>query len=106
MRRQLILKILPGTLKVSNNLRKTKLAWNDFATSLATRFREAMQTTNPDVILELSDTGPVARFVTAAIPLITGETPTQVAVARHLQRKATKRARAPVADNDPSGLCC
>ncbi len=60
--------------------------WHDFAGELANAFRYAMCFTNPGLPLRNGDDGPVARFLAAIIPLITGEAPTPVAVARHLQR--------------------
>jgi hypothetical protein len=60
--------------------------WHDFAETLAEAFRQAVRSTNPSLPLQPSNTGPVVRFLIAAIPHITGETPTTAAVARYLQR--------------------
>jgi hypothetical protein len=45
-----------------------------------------MRSTNPTVELRVSNSGPIARFVAALIPTITGDRPTLVNVARFLQR--------------------
>lgn len=64
--------------------------WHDFAPDLARMFREAMERANPGLRLGLSDKGPVAQYVAAVIPYITGDRPTSNAVARHLQRQKAK----------------
>ncbi len=50
-------------------------------------FGTAMRPTNPGVRLEIGNTGPVSRFVAAAVPLISGERPTVDAVAQELKRQ-------------------
>ena len=60
--------------------------WHDIAGRLAAEFREAMASTNPGLELGLSNTGPVARFIAAMTPIVTGEALTRDAIARHLQR--------------------
>ena len=40
---------------------------------LVSMFRTAMQSTNPDVEIELSNEGPISRFLEAIFPLVTGE---------------------------------
>ncbi len=62
--------------------------WQDFAWSLAGQFRDAMEAANPGIVLQLSNDGPVARYVAAVVPHITGERPSVGAVAKFLQREA------------------
>jgi hypothetical protein len=61
--------------------------WHDFAVSLADDFRNAMHSVDSTLKLRPSNVGPIAKFLEAAIPLITGETPRMDAIGRHLQRE-------------------
>lgn len=61
--------------------------WKRLAPILVRTFRKAMRSTNPGIELRISNDGPVARFCAAVIPMITGEEPTAITVARHLQRQ-------------------
>jgi hypothetical protein len=64
--------------------------WHDLAEFVATAFRLAMAGTN-EKPLGASNDGPVARFVAAVIPKLTGETPSVAAVGKHLGRAASRR---------------
>ena len=63
-----------------------KIHWNMYQDALASAFIIAMSSTNPEIDLGISNAGPLPRFVTAMIPLITGDNPSELAVARSLQR--------------------
>lgn len=62
--------------------------WHDYVDDLAKAFRDAARSTNPDEPFPPSNSGPLTRFLSAAIPHISGETPNTVAIARYLQRHA------------------
>ena len=47
-----------------------------------------MEDANPGTVLRLSNNGPLARYVAAVVPHITGERPSPGAVGRFLQREA------------------
>ena len=61
--------------------------WHDFVEALAELFIGAVLSTNEDLTIGLSNDGAVVRFLAAAIPHITGETPSLQTVARYLQRR-------------------
>ena len=63
--------------------------WHDFAVPLSDHFRKEMHSIDRNLDLQLSNGGPIAKFLEAAIPLITNETqtPSKDAIARHLQRE-------------------
>jgi hypothetical protein len=60
--------------------------WHDFADDVADVFREAMLSTNPNLVLGVANNGPVVRFVHTVIPFIIGQTPSMDAVAQQLKR--------------------
>lgn len=61
--------------------------WHDFAAEVANDFRDAVLASNPGLrILGNSNNGPVARFLVAVAPHVTGEKPNTEAVARFLRR--------------------
>jgi hypothetical protein len=63
--------------------------WHAVVAGLGDALREAMRSTNPDLDLGLSNSGPVVRFLEQVIFPITGECPpTRDAIARHLQRSS------------------
>jgi hypothetical protein len=64
--------------------------WPDYVEELADGFVRAMASTNRKTV-GLGNSGPLARFLVAIIPLISGETPTADTVMRYLQRKAKKQ---------------
>lgn len=55
-------------------------------------FATAIQSTNPNVKLGIGHTGPLARFISAVVPHLTGEKPSAQSVATQL--KAIKRLKA------------
>lgn len=64
--------------------------WHFFATLLADRFRDVVKARNVSLPrLANSNGGPVARFLVAVIPHITGETPTPDAVRKWLRDHPT-----------------
>jgi hypothetical protein len=72
----------------------------DLVDSIASAFRIAMYQNNRGRAFGSSNDGPVARFVCAVIPHITGETPpTLGSVAQQLKRSRQKRQR--TGTNDP-----
>jgi hypothetical protein len=66
--------------------------WHACVEELASEFRLAMASTNPGLDLKDSNTGPISRFLSAVIPLITEEKPTPDAIARYLQRERDRKA--------------
>jgi hypothetical protein len=66
--------------------------WHALADILASAFRLAMQPHG--LSLGNSNNGPLARFVAAVIPRITGEEPSVEAVGKHLMRIARKKSKA------------
>jgi len=65
--------------------------WHDYAVPLADDFRKAMHATDPSLNLQISNEGPIVRFLEAVIPIISEETPGRAAIARYLQREKTER---------------
>ncbi len=66
--------------------------WQELAHEISEVFRETMKGSEEHPLLRYSNAGPVARFVAAVIPCITGDNPTIQAVAQHLKR-LTRRSR-------------
>jgi hypothetical protein len=60
--------------------------WHDHAVELAQDFRRHLRECNPSRQFGISEKGPVVGFVTAVIPLITGENPDEGAVYKYLIR--------------------
>lgn len=66
--------------------------WHGIAEHVAASFRLAMAANNPDDRFGYSNDGPVARFVAAVVPMVTGEDAPHVdTVAQHLKRKRKAR---------------
>ncbi|MGH7111042.1 MAG: hypothetical protein ACREFK_11510, partial [Stellaceae bacterium] len=65
--------------------------WHDIALVIAEAFKVAMSANRIEP-LGIANEGPVARFVAAVIPSITGEAPTPGAVSQHLKRCAGARS--------------
>jgi hypothetical protein len=65
-------------------------SWRHIANVVAGSFKNAMLPQE----LGLSNNGPLARFVAAVMPLMTGEHPSIVNVAKHLKDTAAARAKA------------
>jgi hypothetical protein len=65
--------------------------WHSIAEGIAGWFILAMQATNPRIVFRYSNKGPVARFVAAVVPLITGEKTTVTAVSKHLKGVRKKK---------------
>lgn len=61
--------------------------WHSWAVVIASSFCSVINKNNPTVSLRYSNTGPIVRYLRAIIPLITGEEPSTVAIARYLQRR-------------------
>lgn len=76
----------PGHEPIGMRPNRKGSKWPSYTGILATIFVEAMEETNPGVAIGLGDDGPVARFIAAVIPFITGENPKPAAIARCLQR--------------------
>lgn len=49
------------------------LSWKDFALEISEAFREVLQATNPGKKVGVANGGPVARFIVAVAPHVTGE---------------------------------
>ncbi len=60
--------------------------WHYWAVYIASIFCDVINKNNPSIDLRYSNTGPIVRYLSAVIPLITGEEPTAVNIARYLQR--------------------
>jgi hypothetical protein len=61
--------------------------WHHFAAWLAERFRDVVQASNPSLPrLKNANGGPVAKFLAAMVPYITGERPSLDAVRAYLRR--------------------
>jgi hypothetical protein len=84
---------LEGIRRLSDHSTTEWEQWHDYAFNLGARFRHAMEKGNPGLKLGTSNDGPVARFVAAAIPYVSGEMPAVAAVARHLQREEARSRR-------------
>jgi hypothetical protein len=69
-------------------------SWHPFAIIIGGAFKIALRRTNPHRRFGHSNDGPVARFVAAVIPNITGEHPTVQAVAKRLKDEARRQKRA------------
>jgi hypothetical protein len=71
------------------------MGWKWLADALPKDFINAMKPNNPRFSPGLSYTGPVARFIAAVAPLLTGEHPTPASVATQLKlrRRANRKAR-------------
>lgn len=67
-----------------------KTDWHHHATSLASHFVRRLRECNSDIDVGLSNHGPVAAFVAAVIPFITGETPNLGTVAAFLKENREK----------------
>ena len=77
------IKTMPDT-QPGENRRK---GWHNYGRGLAEYFCAAIRFANPDLDLSLSNpTGPVARFMEAVIPAISGETATAAAIAAYFGR--------------------
>jgi hypothetical protein len=74
--------------------------WHEFVLSTAEAIRVELGNANrrmkPDGF-GYSAKGPVAKIVVRAIPLVTGETPTALAVAKELERQLKRRSAKPAA---------
>jgi hypothetical protein len=71
--------------------RSASFGWHSIAEEVADAFKTAMLSTNPKAP-DNSQRGPVARFVSAVVPYITGEKePSPVAVGAHLTRCAAQQ---------------
>jgi hypothetical protein len=68
-------------------------SWKEIALSVANSFQVAMRRNNPKAKLGFSNDGPVQRFVTAVIPLITGETPNVGTVSNRLKALAAEKSQ-------------
>lgn len=60
--------------------------WHFWAFDIASLFCNVINKNNPRINLRYSNTGPIVRYLSAVIPLISGEEPTAVNIARYLQR--------------------
>ena len=65
--------------------------WHDFVFDLTNAFCDAMQSTNPKVVLPMANEGAIARFLVAIIPHISGENPKPNAVARYVTRNSAPK---------------
>jgi hypothetical protein len=66
--------------------------WHSVAKAVAASFQAVLSTTNKNIAFGYSSHGgPLARFVAAVVPMITGETPTAESVSKHLQRQRKRR---------------
>jgi hypothetical protein len=65
--------------------------WHDVAGTIAGAFKAAMARANGPKNFGLSNDGPVPRFISAVVPLITGETPTVGAVGKYLKDRARQQ---------------
>jgi hypothetical protein len=83
-------KITPnsGVFPISDGLPAID-SWHEYATELADLFRDAVSTSNPRAArLGNSNDGPVARFLSVVIPVISSEYPSIEALAQSLKRAA------------------
>ena len=60
--------------------------WHAYLPTFEREFRKAMLTTNPKLIFGRTSDGPLVRFLTVVLPLITDEKVTQMAVAKKLKQ--------------------
>jgi hypothetical protein len=67
------------------------MGWKSLADALPKVFINAMKPNNPRFSPGLSYTGPIARFIAAVAPMLTGEHPTRASVATQL--KSRRRAK-------------
>ena len=84
---------VPGVEDIRGQLSdptKPPVSWHKITGRLVLEFLTAVRSTNPNLELKVSNDGPIARFVAAITPLITGETPNRNAVARWIQRDGDK----------------
>jgi hypothetical protein len=74
---------------------KPAMGWKWLADALPKDFINAMKPNNPRFSPGLSYTGPVARFIAAVAPLLTGEHPSPASVATQLKlrRRANRKTR-------------
>jgi hypothetical protein len=89
--RELIERLRRLSVFTPNSDRWMGLGWKSLGEKLAQRFVDAMRPANPDFEPGYGHAGPVARFVAAIAPFLTGEHPTPASVATHL--KACRKAR-------------
>jgi hypothetical protein len=75
----------PGIWNATSYIGKSA-AWNWLGGVLPVDFATAMKSTNPTFKPKISQGGPVARFVAAVVPLITGEHPTVASAAVKLKK--------------------
>jgi hypothetical protein len=68
--------------------------WNWLADVLPVDFINSMKPTNPNFAPGLGHTGPIARFIAAVAPLITGEHPTPASTATQLKARRKTNLRA------------
>lgn len=71
---------------------KARKIWHGVVKDLAKAFLSAMKATNPSASFGKSDNGPVVRFLSAIMPLITGEAPSPTTIEQFLRRADQKRA--------------
>jgi hypothetical protein len=64
--------------------------WKDIAPILAELFKDAMRNANPHKTFGNSNGGPVAKFVSAMIPMITGELIKPESVSAHLKGRKSQ----------------
>jgi hypothetical protein len=64
------------------------LGWHDMSVVIANMLRTALRSTNPKAALGNSNDGPVPRFVTVVLPMITNDTPTVANVGKWLKDNA------------------
>jgi len=71
------------------------MGWNSLADELPKVFINAMKPNNPSFSPGVSDKGPVARFIAAVAPLLTGERPSAASVSTQLKsrRQANRKTR-------------
>lgn len=74
--------ILVSVLSITDDVDR----WHEYGQDLVEAFREAARTVNPNEPFTLSNNGPATRFLAAAIPHISGERPSTVAIARYFGR--------------------
>lgn len=63
-----------------------RLPWHHLANVLPSDFETAIQTTNPGYKLGVGHEGPLARFIAAVAPRLTGEHPTPLSVTAELKK--------------------
>jgi hypothetical protein len=80
----------PPRLCVEHRVVPDAERWHKFAEVLVKFFRTAMRSTNDNQTIELSNKGPVSRFLEAVIPLVSGEEPNGETVVRYIQRERTR----------------